>query len=502
MSKFQRPSSGRRAKYVLAIPTVLVALAGCTSYEQSQSQLEQAIRNSRRSSVRVDTTAVVAASNPDVPTTGIAQARSTIPRQQVDPYIREALARNPGIQAAIANARAQLARIPQVTSLPDPVLRAAVRPEPIQTAAGDVYFTLGVSQTFPLLAKLERAGNIAAAQTRVALEELNSKRVQLVADVERAYWQTYRLDRYLEINRQNREILEDLENVVKAQYEVGAVAQLDLLRVQTELAQLRDEAYRLQVQRAASAAAINQLADYPSDRDIPTTQTVDVPAVNTNVNELIALAAEHNPELAALRERVSADEQKVELAKLGNWPDLTLGFEWNYLDGREPFVPPINPTTLKRPRYSRKSDVGDDNWAITLQINLPIWLDRIDAAKREAQQRLLATQKQQHATENMITFRVYEAWSRVDAQQHTLHVLDNELIPQARQNYEVALTTYQIGNSDFTTLIDHWRRWLDFEQMRHRETVDLELAFSDLQREIGLQLLTDAAPVVNEGDRP
>ncbi|GAG46896.1 unnamed protein product, partial [marine sediment metagenome] len=63
---------------------------------------------------------------------------------QLQPWIFEALARNPAVLAAMADARAKLARVTQVTALPDPVLRFAVRPEPIRTAAGDLHFTLGV----------------------------------------------------------------------------------------------------------------------------------------------------------------------------------------------------------------------------------------------------------------------------------------------------------------------------------------------------------------------
>jgi len=134
-----------------------------------------------------------------------------------------------------------------------------VRPEPIQTAAGDIFFTLGVSQTIPLLTKLELAGNIAAAEARMAVEQLNYKRVRLIADVEKAYWKIYLLERNLEITEQNRLILQDLERVVDARYRVNQVAQQDLLRVQTELAELRDRENRLHLRRAAAAAALNQL---------------------------------------------------------------------------------------------------------------------------------------------------------------------------------------------------------------------------------------------------
>jgi outer membrane protein TolC len=469
---------------------------GCATYERSQRDVEHALHEWRRQRV----TLAPPATQPAAPQPEVDLIHKDAPRRPVDTYIQEALERNPGVRAAAARARAKLERIPQVTLLPDPVIRAVVRPEPIQTAAGDVFFTLGVSQTFPLLAKLERAGNIAAAETRAALEQLDAKRVQLVADVERAYWQIYGLDRFLELTRENRGVLEDLEGVVQTQYQVGKVPQQDLLRVQTEVAKVRDDEQRYELRRSAAVAALNQLCDQPPTRAVSETAPVEAPDVAVNVDRLVALAANHNPTLAMLHQRIEKNRDQLELANLGYWPDLTLGFEWNYLEGREPFIPPVNPQTGQRPPINHKSEAGDDNWAIMLQMNVPIWSQRVEAAKREASQRLLATQSELRDTENMIAFRIFEAWSRVEAQQHTLKVLETELIPQSRQTYEVTLTAYQAGETDFVTLIDNWRRWLDFELMRHRETVDLETAFADLQREVGLQLIRGEQTEAPDGE--
>ena len=465
-----------------------VAFTGCATYERSQQDVDHAVHDWHRR--RATLVAKHAGNSPQYVDDDVVVNE---PDHPVDIYIREALERNPGIQAAVAEARAQLERIPQVTSLSDPLIRTVIRPEPIQTAAGDMYFTLGVTQTIPLLTKLERAGNIAAAETRMALERLNSKRVGVIADVERAYWQIYRLDRYVELTRENRLLLEDLEQVVDTQYQVGKVQQQNLLRVQTELAKLRDDEHRYQIRRSSAVAALNQLTDHPPQREVPKTEPVNVPAVRADVENLVALAAEHNPELAVLHEQIERNRARIELSQLGYWPDITVGFEWNYVDPRGPFIPPVNPRTGVRPPINRKSEVGDDNWALTVQMNIPIWSRRIEAAKREARQRLLASQGELRSTENLIVFRIFDAWSRIEAQEHTLRVLEAELIPQSRQTYEVTLTAYQAGETDFLALIDNWRRWLDFELMRHRETVDLETAFADLQREVGLHLLRHAA---------
>lgn len=481
-----------RVRRLVLVAAAAVSLpAGCAQYDSSRREVEQVIREWRWDAAVVPEKEALLSEAPPPPRTKgqTPQTPTTNASRPVDTFVQEALQRNPGIKSAAAVARAKLERIPQVTALPDPIMRTVIRPEPIQTAAGNMVFALAVSQTIPFLAKLERAGDMAAAEARVALEQLNDKRIKTINDVERAYWQVYRIDRYLEITQANRRILEDLKNVVDVQYRVGKVQQQDLLRVQTELASLRDDEFRYGVQRSSAAAALNQLMDYPAGRDVPLTEPIEVTAVQADVDRLVAMAADHSPELAALREQIARDQEGVELAKLGYWPDVALGFEWNAVDGRKAFIPPVNPMTGQRPPINRQSESGVDNWAITVQWNLPIWWNRIEAAKRQAQQQLLASRSELRSAENLVGFRIFDAWSRVEAQQHTLRVLDTELIPQAQQTYEVSLTSYQAGESDFLTLIDNWQRWLDFELMRHRETVDLETAFSDLQREVGLQLL-------------
>jgi hypothetical protein len=53
----------------------------------------------------------------------------------------------------------------------------------------------------------------------------------------------------------------------------------------------------------------------------------------------------------------------------------------------------------------------------------------------------------------------------------------------------VSLSAYQTGKSDFLAVIDNWRRLLAFELMLHREISDMQIALSEIQREVGVQLI-------------
>jgi outer membrane protein TolC len=135
------------------------------------------------------------------------------------------------------------------------------------------------------------------------------------------------------------------------------------------------------------------------------------------------------------------------------------------------------------------SEEGADNWAISLQFNVPIWTGRIEAARREARKDLLRSMHERQAARNRVFFDVADAIARVRTHEFSAALLRSTLIPQARQTYELTLTGYQAGTSDFLDLIESWRRWLDFELMLHRELAELEISFSDLQREIGAEIV-------------
>lgn len=403
-----------------------------------------------------------------------------------------ALEKNPAILSALADVEAKLERIPQVTALEDPMLRLVTRPEPIQTAAGDIVFTLAASQKIPLPKKLDLKGQMAAAEVREAIERLNALRLRIIADVQHAYFRVYVSDRAIEITEQSAMLLRDLDRVATAQYEVGKVDQQDVLRIQRELSELDDALNRYRGQRISAVAALLQLMDQPTTGEIATLPQVDAQTLDARVEALIALGERHNPELAALAHREMKNQQAAKLADLAYIPDLTLGFEWNHADGRSPFVPPVNPMTRVRPPFNDASAQGDDNWALTIGVNLPIWAERNEAAKREARKRIEATHDERRSLQRMIAFRIHDAWARIETDRTSIELLKSTIIPQARQSYDASMVAYQEGTEKFITVIDNWRKLLMFELMTHRSTASMHTALADLQREIGASLVAPA----------
>ena len=430
-----------------------------------------------------------------VPTSAQADVATTQPARpeataaNLRDFIVRALEHNPDIKAAQRNAAAKAERIAQVTALPDPVLSTKTLPEPVRTAEGDNFFILGIRQKLPVPQKLDRAGRIALEETRMAIDQLEQTRLRVIAEVKRAYFRLYIIDRTVEITQDNQGMLRGLIEVARGQVAAGKRQQQDVLRAQVELSNLEAQLIELRRRRTTTEANLNTLLNRSSTTAIPSPRPFGVRQVDLKLEELFARGVKVNPQLKRFERQIERDRQAVELARLAYWPDFTVGFEWMEMEPREPFG---NPARDKkgRARVARQmSEEGSDNWAITFGFNLPIWLDKIEAGIREATQRLAASRHRYTSARNTVHFRIEEALARVRAQKELAEIFDSTIIPQARQTYEVSRSGYAAGISDFQYVIDNWQKWLTFTIQYHRAIGELERGVADLEQAIGLSLV-------------
>ena len=467
---------------LLAVPAVILAsAAGCAINQRGGEEVAAALQRYEGESTAQGAAYVSA------PAPAVTPAAPAPPSTTLREFILLALERNPDIQAATELARSRAERIAQVTALPDPMLMTKTLPEPTRTAEGDSFFILGVQQKFPVPEKLDRRGRIALEETRAALQQVEQTRLRVIADVKRAYYQLYVVDRTTRVIEDNQRILKGLVEVTQGQVAAGR-SQQDTLRAQVELSNLTSQLLDLRQRRVTAEAMLNTLMDRNPTTSIATPAEFGVRQAELKIERLFTLAADATPELAGIEHEIERDRQALRLAKLAYWPDFTLGFEWMPMNPRDAFEPPINPATGMRPPSPQLSEDGSDNWAVVFGFNLPIWFHKIEAGIREARFKLGATRRRHAATRNKINFRITDALERVRAQRELALLFDTTIIPQARQAYEVSRASYMVGKSDFQYVIDNWQKWLKFTIQYHRSIGEIERSVATLEQAIGLSL--------------
>ena len=395
----------------------------------------------------------------------------------LDDLIRRALTENRTVQAAFHNLQSLKHRIPQVTTLDDPVASNAIFPIP---SVGPQYSLMGynpynltIAQQFPWFGTLKLRGEAAEHDVRVACAELAAAQWDTVAAVKRAYYNLYAGVRSEAILTQTREILEDFQTIAKERLVNGGSRQ-DLLRAEILVSELdRELAVNRQAVASAKAALARQVHTRVTE-DFPTPAKLPLTTTPTDFDRLLQLAVAARPEIQGRIAAVARDEKAVELARKRFYPNVTLGM--TYMD--------MEKTNAVTPRTAS----GVPNIGFFAAFNLPVHRQKYQEGVFEAQQRTLADAKLHEAEIDAAATEIYDLVAQVKAQSNLLKLLNENILPKARETFELARSDYTEGNVDYATAQSALRETLQIELQIAQNEAELAKAAASLERAVGLEL--------------
>lgn len=404
-------------------------------------------------------------------------------------YVRLALERNPRLAAAEQRIERLRERVPQVTTLEDPMLEVVPLGDMAETAAGMVGTMGGVTQTWPWPGKLDARGRVADQEAQIAVRELERARLEVAAEARRAYWTLYEATRAAEITERSGEVIRQFLDVAEARYRAGEASQQDLLIATVELSRLRNDLTEIGQQIASGTARLNALIDRPPDAPIPPpaplADPADPAALEQELSGLLARAERNNPAIARAREQIELARRRRALARLERYPDFSTSFNYAFVDdgGLSPVA------------------TGEDQWWIGIGVQIPLWQNRRAAMEREATRGLLEGVAAVSAEQNRVASAVQDALTRARSQSRQARLLRDLILPQARQALEASLSGYTAGTLDFGTVTDNWRRVLELELIYERSVAELGRATADLAEAVGENVSAAASDPAAEVDR-
>ena len=395
-------------------------------------------------------------------------------------YVQLALGRNPEILAAQRSISAWSEVIPQVTAFDDPMLVDTFQPlddHSVQTAAGRAPNTLMLSQKFPWYGKLETRGQIVEQDVQIAMTRLAQAELKVTEDVRLSYYEVQFSQRAIAITEEDAALLRDLLKIAEARYRTGAASQQDVLRAQVELNRLDDRLIALQRQLRQSQADLAKVLHTSPESNLLALSDVEIPSAPEHIEQLYQMAAECRPELQERFYAIQKAQRARDLAELDYYPDLTAGLGWQAVTNSEALSPVSN---------------GNDNFAVTLGINLPIWRDKLDAGVREWEQRSLENARRYESTLDD-TFRlIRRLMVQIDAIQQQLDLFKGSMIPKTEQALRVSTADYRVNKVDFQQLLDNWSDLLMFHLQVARLESNLAQTLARLERVVGCELASPA----------
>ena len=386
-------------------------------------------------------------------------------------YIAHGIEHNPGLQAAHQKHQAALQKIPQARALPDPKIMATHFVEDIQTRTGPQQNQVFVSQTFPWFGKLRLRGAVASKEAEAIQHAYEAELLALARDIGLSYYDYAYLGEETRITREVLELLERLEETVRAKVRAGG-DQAQLLRLEVEIAKTRDALQGLEKQRESQSAGLNALLGRRETNALPWPSLPPLKHGAQGRSGLSRQLLEDNPELKALQSRIEKAAEAVALAKKSPIPDPTIGA--GIFDTGDA----LNPAT---------TGSGDDPWAIQISFSIPLGQKKYKAERREAEANYEAAKQTLTNRENTLLAELERALSDLAEVEERIELYDETLLPKARQALEVTESSYRADRSSILDLIDSERTLLEIERTYQRAVANHYKAHVRLQTLTGRQ---------------
>ena len=391
--------------------------------------------------------------------------------------------RNPGIAAARARWQATIETIPQARSLPDPMVVIDYFGRSVETRVGPQEYRVALSQSFPWPGTLAQAGEVAAAAVRSRQLAYDAAIRDFIVELKLHYHELVYLRGAMGITAQNEALLGHILAVTNTRYAAGEASLNDVLKGQSQLAQLGYDLVLLRELEQVEIAAINALLDRPTETPIGDLTMPPVVFVRPTLAAIEAQALANRQEIGMAAADVNKAEEAIALAKLKNRPSFTVNA--SRIETGEAVMP------------VRGS--GDDPWTIGVGVSIPIWGSRNRSRVREAEFNRDAAVNDQRVVENATRSQVKAVYFRLENARRLVELYEKSLIPQAAQAMAVAEQWNDGKARDVSGFLETQGVWLNFTLARLRAVVDYQQYTARMERLLGGPMpQPEPAPAITE----
>ena len=393
---------------------------------------------------------------------------------QLNDYMRLALDRNPGLSRAMAQYRSVLQRLPQVSALPDPMLAFTNYIRTPETRVGSQTNAITLSQQFPWFGTLGMREQVAAKEAARYRQQYEAAKDQAVRQVKTAYYSLAFIDLALDINDEERLLLDHYEKLAESRYQQGAGLQQAALKLQAEITRIQSRLEELRSRRVDAETTLNTLMNRPAETTVPRIKLPAVPAVNVDYKQLYPVGRRNRPEVLASLLEIERDEKRIELARKDYWPSFSLGGTFVNVIGRSvaPGAMPIDSN-------------GMNVVSFNLGINLPVHRSKVDAEVAEASEAKIASTHGYQETVNAVESSIREVGFHIGTLGEQMRLFNTTLIPQAQQSLQSAEAAYSTGSLGVLDLLDSERVLLDVRLGLAQLIADYMKSLADMERALG-----------------
>jgi len=381
---------------------------------------------------------------------------------RLDELISRAREKNPKIQSAALEGQAAALRIPQVQTLPDPMIGLSYKNMgfPAFTLGQEVMSGLGLSfsQAVPFPGKLRLKGEIAEKESARQEEDRKATVLGVLKEVKTIYFQLYSLHKSLAVLGEQKALLQKASELTETKYAVGNGVQSEVFKARVEIARMDEMITPMTEMIKSLTVRLNLLMDAPSDAPLGIPQDQMVERLPVSLEEIKATARENSPMLKEASLMVEEGGKMVDLAKKELSPNFVFGGGYEY-KGNLPGM-----------------------YEIMVGVELPLY-------KKTKQSKMLEESLALHqssksgltSARNDVVSMITESYLKAHSAETLIRLYKDKIIPQASLTVESSLAGYRVNKIDFLSLLADINTYFSYQLAYLKELTGLWTSIAELE---------------------
>lgn len=394
----------------------------------------------------------------------------------LDSLIRTSIEVSPKINMLKAKRNAAYNRIEQNSNLPDPVLTLGLRNLPTNSFSFNqdpmTQTAIGLRQTIPFPGKLSAIGEASAIDTLIVGQEIKDAENEIRMQVTKKYYQLNYIRRAIFYAKETKKLLKDISDVVSVKYSVSTASQQNLVKIQLEITNITDKIVDLRSKEYSVLAELNAFLLHNTRADISTELIDTVKTVNLTTQRLDSLARVNRPFLKGILLSKEKAKLKEVVAEKEFYPNFSLGVNYSF-----------------RQNLVKSAMGGTDLFTVALGISLPLnYGGKYTAKEQEA-----ISQQEFHSEQYFLALQFLDgkfgaAIANLESLVERIKLFEDGLLPQAQQNLNSTLASYQVNEIDFINVIDAQDQLFKIETNLYKLKTDYLKGIADLEFLVGTRL--------------
>ena len=453
----------------------------------------------------------------------LSQSVSAYSQDSLIHYLELATKNNPTVLQRYNEYQASLQKVPQVGSLPDPQLEMGVFLSPMELLSGNQVADIKLMQMFPWFGVIKNAKDEMSLMAKMKFEAFRDAKLQVYYDVQRAWFDLYRVRQNIRISEKNVELLKIIERLTLVKFRsgssggssstsggnmsgsavpsttsgssgmntmgggsgastvsrpatssgstpmssaTGASGLSEVYQIQIETASLEDNIASLKNEELAAVARFNSLLNRPQRTSVAVIDLLPAEPLDITYLSVNDSMFTRNPMLGMLAYEQQSLTARTRMQKQMGLPMVGVG---------------LNYTVINKSEMSTSAMNGQDMIMPMLTVSLPIYRKKYKAMQTETNFLKTASEQNYQATVNALQSEYYQALQQYNDAGRRMKLYNNQS-QLSKKSLDISIKTFSSSASGLSDILRIRQQLLDYELKQVEAVVEYNKAVAWIKR--------------------